>query len=72
MSLSSYIKTTPIPFLDASYSTIKDFVESGVAKAGAWHIASLRCSKAFVASRVHENASLLIILLEVLLFSHNS
>ena len=32
-------------------------MKSGVAKTGAWHIASLRCSKAFVASGVHENAS---------------
>src|ERR1700733_10670874 len=57
MGLSSCIKTTPIPFPEASLSTIKVFVKSVVAKAGAWHIASLRCSKAFVASGVHENAS---------------
>ena len=56
IGLSSCIKTTPIPFLEASHSTIKVFVISGVDKAGAWYIASLRCSKAFVASKVHENA----------------
>ena len=51
------IKTTPIPFPEASHSTIKVFVKSGVAKTGARHIASLRCSKALVASGVHENVS---------------
>ena len=57
MGLSYFIKTTPIPFPEASHSTIKVFVKSYVAKTGAWHIASLKCSKAFVASGVHENAS---------------
>ena len=56
--LPSCIKTTPIPFLEASHSTIKVFVKSRIAKTGARHIASLRCSKALVASRVHENESL--------------
>jgi len=32
-------------------------VKSGVAKTSPWHIASLRCSKAFFAYGVHENAS---------------
>ena len=54
---SLFIKTTPIPFPEASHSTIKVFVKSGVAKTGARHVASLRCSKALVASVVHENAS---------------
>jgi len=58
MGLSSFIKTTPIPFLEASHSTIKVFVKSGVAKTGAWHIAYLIYSKASIASGVHENASL--------------
>ena len=57
MGLPSCIKTAPIPFLEASHSTINVFVKSGVAKTGATHIASLRCSKALVASGVHENAS---------------
>ena len=57
MGLPSCIKTTPIPFPGASHSTIKVFVKSGVAKTGARHIESLRCSKALVASGVHENAS---------------
>ena len=57
MGLPSCIKTTPIPFPKASHSTIKVFVNSRVAKTGARHIASLRCSKALVASGVHENAS---------------
>ena len=57
MGLPSCIKTSPIPFPEASHSTIKVFVKSGVAKTGAWHIASLRCLKAFVASGVHENES---------------
>ena len=57
MGLPSYIKTTPIPFPEASHSIIKVFVNYGVAKTGARHITSLRCSNAVVASRVHENAS---------------
>ena len=56
MGLPSCIKTTPIPFLEASHSTIKVFVKSGVANTSARHIASLSYSKALVASRVHENA----------------
>ena len=57
MGLPSCIKTTPIPFPEASHSTVKVFLKFGVAKTGARHIASLRCSKALVASGVHENAS---------------
>ena len=71
MGLPSCIKTTPIPFPEASHSTIKVFVKSGVAKIGARHIASLRRSKALVASGVHENAYFSIMLLEVLILSHN-
>ena len=56
MGLPSFIKTTPIPFPEASHSTIKVFLRSGVAKTDARHIASLRCSKALVALGVHENA----------------
>ena len=58
MGLCSCIKTTPIPFPEASHSTIKVFLKSGVAKTSAWHIAYLRSSKDFVASEVQENASL--------------
>ena len=50
------MKTTPIPFREASHSTIKVILKFGVAKTGARHVASLRCSKALVASGVHENA----------------
>ena len=57
MGIPSYIKMTPIPFPKASHFTIKVFVKSGVAKTGARHIFSLRCSKALVVSGVHENAS---------------
>ena len=57
MGLPACIKTTPIPFPKASHSIIKVFVKSSVAKTGVMYIASLRCSKALVASRVHENAS---------------
>ena len=57
MGLPYCIKTTPIPFLEASHSTINAFVKSGVANTGARHIDSLICSKDLVASRVHENAS---------------
>ena len=56
MGLRSCIKTTPISFPKASHSTIKNFLKHAVAKTGARHIASLRCSKALVAWRVHENA----------------
>ena len=58
MGPPSCIKKTPIQFPEASHSTIKVFVKSGVAKTGDMHIASLRCSKALVSSGVHENASL--------------
>jgi hypothetical protein len=54
------IRTTPIPFPEASHSTIKVFVKSGVVKTGAFHITSLSCSKYLVASGVHENASFLV------------
>ena len=49
-------KIKPIPFLEASHSTIKAFVKSGVAKTDARHIASLRCSKALVSSGVHDES----------------
>jgi hypothetical protein len=58
--LPSYIRTTPIPFPEASHSTIKVFVKFGVVKTGALHITSLSCSKSLVASGVHENASFLV------------
>ena len=58
MGLPFCIKTTLIPFLEASHSTIQFFVNFGVAKTGARHIASLRCSNALVYLGVHENASL--------------
>ena len=57
MGLPSCIKTAPMPFPEASHSTIKVFVKSGVANTGALHITCLRSSKAFVASGVQENAS---------------
>jgi len=56
MDISYCIKIEPIPFPKASHSTIKVFVKSNVAKIGTWHIASLRCSKAFVTSGVHKIA----------------
>jgi hypothetical protein len=55
----SYIRTT-IPFPEASHSTIKVFVKSGVVNTEAFHITSLSCSKALVASGFHENASFLV------------
>ena len=57
MGLQYCIKTTPIPFHEASHSRIKVSMKYGVAKTGARNIASLRCSKAVVALGVHENAS---------------
>ncbi|CAF4344334.1 unnamed protein product, partial [Adineta steineri] len=60
MGLPSCIKTTLMPFLEASHSTIKVFVKSGVANTGAMHITCLRSSKAFIASGVQENASFLV------------
>jgi hypothetical protein len=53
------IRTTPIPFPEASHSTVNVFVKSGVVKTGALHITYLICSKDLVASGVHENASFL-------------
>jgi hypothetical protein len=58
--LPSCIRTAPIPFPEASHSTIKVFVKSGVVKIGAVHITSLSCSKDLVASGVHENAFFLV------------
>jgi hypothetical protein len=58
--LPSCIRIAPIPFLEASHSTIKFFVKSRVVKIGAFHITSLICSKYLVASGVHENASFLV------------
>ena len=58
--LPSCIRAAPIPILEASHSTIKVFVKSGVVKTGDFHITSLSCSKALVASGVHENASFLV------------
>ena len=55
--VSSCISTTPIPFPEASHSTIKVFVKYGVNKIGALHMASLICWKTWVSSRVQENAS---------------
>jgi len=56
MGLPYCIKTTPIPFLETSHSTIKVFVMFGVAKTEAYHIASLSCSKDVVAYGVQKNA----------------
>jgi hypothetical protein len=58
--LPSCIRTTPISFPEASHSIIKVFVKFGVVKKGDLHITSLSCSKALVASGVHENASFLV------------
>ena len=58
MGLPSCIKIAPIPFLEASHSTIKVFVKFGVAMTGARHIGSLKCSKVSFALGVHENAYL--------------
>ena len=52
----SYISTTPIPFPEASLSTIKVFLKSGVAKIGDLHMAPLTCWKAWVSSGVQEDA----------------
>jgi hypothetical protein len=58
--LPSCIRIAPIPFPEASHSTINVFVKFGVVKTGTLHITSLSCSKALVASGVHENASFLV------------
>jgi hypothetical protein len=55
-----FIRTTPIPFVEASHSTIKVFVKSRVVKIGALQITSLSCSKDLVAFGVHENAFFLV------------
>jgi hypothetical protein len=59
-ALPSCIRTTPIPFLEASHSTIKVLVKSRVVKIGSFHITSLSCSNDLVSFGVHENASLLV------------
>jgi hypothetical protein len=56
--LPSCIKTTPIPWHEASHSAIKKIVKSGVAKTRVVHIASLSFSKDLIASPVQENDSL--------------
>jgi len=53
MGLPSCIKTTPIPFHEASHSTIKAHVNSSVANTGAWCISSLICPKAIVSNNVN-------------------
>ena len=53
----SHISTAPIPFPEASHSVIKVFVNFGVNKKRALHMAYLSCWKAWVSSRVQENAS---------------
>jgi hypothetical protein len=58
--LPSCIRTTPITFPDASHSTVKVFVKSGVVRTEALHITSLSCSKDLVASGFHENTSFLV------------
>ena len=57
MGLPPYIKMAPLSFPEASHSTIKIFVKSGVANTGAMHITCLRSSKAFVPYGVQENSS---------------
>jgi hypothetical protein len=58
--LPSCIRATPIPFPEASHSTIKVFVKLGVVKTGALHITYLSCSKALVYSGVLQNAAFLV------------
>jgi hypothetical protein len=58
--LPSCIRTTKIPFSEASHSTIKVLVKFGVVKTRDFHITYLSCSKALVASGVHENVSFLV------------
>jgi hypothetical protein len=55
--LPSCIKTAPIPWLEASHSSINVFLKLGVAKMGVLHIAYLIFSKDLVSSSVKENAS---------------
>ena len=57
MGLPYCIKTTPIPFPEASHCTINVFVKFGVTKTDARNNDSLICSKALVALGVHENPS---------------
>jgi hypothetical protein len=52
MGLPYYIKTAPIPWSEASHSTVNVFVKSGVAGTREVHIASLSFSKDLVASSV--------------------
>jgi hypothetical protein len=57
MGLPSYIKTTLIPWPEASHSTINVFVTLGVVKTGVVHIASLSFLKDLVAYYFQENDS---------------
>ena len=60
MGLPSCIRTSPMTFFQEWHSTTNVLVKFGVVKIGALHIASLSCSKAWVASGVQENASFLV------------
>jgi hypothetical protein len=51
------IKNSPIPWCEASHSTINVFVISGVDRMGIVHITFLNYSKALVASSIQENYS---------------
>ena len=59
MGLPSFIKTSQIPILEASHSTIKVPVKyevaKKVAKTDVWHIEYLICPKALVSYGVQEN-----------------
>jgi len=72
VSLAQKVTESKMDELKKDVEAKMNGLKNGVAKTSAWHIASLRYSKAFVAFEVHENASSSTMLLDVLIFSHNS
>jgi hypothetical protein len=70
--LTSCFKIAPISCLEALHSTINVFGNSGVAKIGVVHMASLSFSKFWLFHKSKKIIPYLIMLLEVLILDHSS